>query len=123
MMKRNALVVDDSVTMRTLVSDLLKRLGFTTFEAGNGMEALAVARTMSVVDLVISDVNMPVMDGLSFVQKFRAIPTMRSTPVLMLTTETASEMKERAKSAGATGWLTKPFAPDQLSAVVHRVCP
>ena len=105
--------------MRMLVGDLLRRLGFKTLEAKTGFEALA--HLGSVIHLVVSDINMPDMDGITLVQRLRAIPAMRATPILMLTTETSGELK--AKAVGATGWLTKPFEASQLQAVVARVCP
>jgi len=120
-MTKTALVVDDSPTIRQLVVGVLRTLGFTTIEAENGAEA--ITRLGATIDLVICDVNMPVMDGITFVQRLRVVPTMKATPVLMLTTEIGEAIKSRARSAGATGWLTKPFAPDQLKAVVGRVCP
>lgn len=120
-MPKTALVVDDSPSMRALVTQVLHACGFATVEAENGADALP--KLGPSIDLVISDVNMPVMDGVTFVQRLRAVPAMKSTPVLMLTTEVGQAMKDRARQAGATGWLTKPFAPDQLRAVLNRVCP
>lgn len=120
-MPKTALVVDDSPTMRQLVTQVLRASGFVTVEAENG--AVAITKLSPSIDLVISDVNMPVMDGITFVQKLRAVPSMRSTPVLMLTTEVGQAIKDRAKQAGATGWLTKPFDPEKLRAVLGRVCP
>jgi len=120
-MTKTALVVDDSNTIRMLVVDVLRRIGFKTIEAKTGLEALAMLG--SEIHLVVSDINMPEMDGITLVQRLRAIPAMRATPILMLTTETSGELKARAKAVGATGWLTKPFEASQLQAVVARVCP
>lgn len=120
-MAKTALVVDDSPSMRLLVTQVLRACGFATVEAENGADA--ITKLGPSIDLVISDVNMPVMDGVTFVQKLRAVPSMKSTPVLMLTTEVGQAIKDRARAAGATGWLTKPFAPEQLRAVLGRVCP
>jgi len=122
-MARNVLVVDDSASMRALVSGTLKGLGFQTVEAGNGQEALECMKTMRTVDLIITDLNMPVMDGITFVQNVRRLVALKYVPVLLLTTETRTEHKEKAKAAGATGWLTKPFDPKQLTAVVQRLLP
>jgi two-component system, chemotaxis family, chemotaxis protein CheY len=122
-MARNVLVVDDSASMRALVCSTLKTLGYETTEAGNGQEALEKIRTIRVLDLVITDLNMPVMDGITLVQNLRRLGAMKYTPVLLLTTETRVEQKDKAKAAGATGWLTKPFDPKQLTAVVQRILP
>jgi len=122
-MARNVLVVDDSASMRALVCGTLKGLGFKTTEAGNGQEALMFIKMMSSVDLIITDLNMPVMDGITFVQNVRKLAALKFVPVLLLTTETRTEHKEKAKAAGATGWLTKPFDPKQLTAVVQRILP
>jgi two-component system chemotaxis response regulator CheY len=120
-MSKTALIVDDSNTIRMLVGDVLRRLGFKTLEAKTGVEALELVG--SAIHLIVSDINMPEMDGITLVQRLRAIPAMRATPILMLTTETSGELKAKAKAVGATGWLTKPFDPSQLQAVVARVCP
>jgi two-component system chemotaxis response regulator CheY len=120
---KTVLVVDDSASMRALVMSTLQKAGFKTFEATNGQEALGMIKAMPVVDLVITDLNMPIMDGITFVQKFRQLAAFKYTPVLLLTTETRSDHKDKAKAAGATGWLTKPFDPNQLLAVIQRVLP
>jgi two-component system chemotaxis response regulator CheY len=122
-MARNVLVVDDSTSMRALVCSTLKQLSFSTFEAPNGHDALERIRAMPSVDLIITDLNMPVMDGITFVQNVRKIAALKYVPVLLLTTETRTEHKDKAKAAGATGWLTKPFDPKQLTAVVQRILP
>jgi two-component system chemotaxis response regulator CheY len=109
--------------MRALVISTLKGLGFACTEAGNGQEALERIRTMPTVDMVITDLNMPIMDGITFVQNLRKLVALKFVPVLLLTTETRTEHKEKAKAAGATGWLTKPFDPGQLTAVVKRILP
>jgi two-component system chemotaxis response regulator CheY len=122
-MARNVLVVDDSSSMRALVSSTLKGMGFETTEAADGQEALNKVKTMRTVDLVITDLNMPVMDGITFVQNLRKLAALKYVPVLLLTTETRTEFKDKAKAAGATGWLTKPFDPKALTAVVQRILP
>jgi len=121
-MTKKALVVDDSMTMREMVSRSLRESGFETMTAGNGQEGLNVLKGAR-VDLIISDVNMPVMDGLAFLEQVRANSESKFTPVLMLTTESGAEMKERAKALGATGWLVKPFNPEMLRKVIARVVP
>jgi two-component system, chemotaxis family, chemotaxis protein CheY len=122
-MARNILVVDDSHSMRSLVCGTLKGLGFQTVEAANGQEAMERIRTMPTLDMVITDLNMPVMDGITFVQNMRKLAALKYVPVLLLTTETRGEQKDKAKAAGATGWLTKPFDPKQLTAVIQRILP
>jgi two-component system chemotaxis response regulator CheY len=120
---KTVLVVDDSASMRALVMQTLQKAGFKPVEASNGQEALDMVKAISKLDLVITDLNMPVMDGISFVQKLRALAAFKYTPVLLLTTETRQDHKDKAKAAGATGWLTKPFDPNQLLAVIQRVLP
>lgn len=114
------LAVDDSASMRQMVSFTLKSAGFDVTEASDGVEALQVAKSNS-FDVVISDVNMPNMDGLSLVKELRALSNYRFTPILMLTTESSSDKKQAGRSAGATGWIVKPFNPDQLLATVNKV--
>ena len=118
---RVALVVDDSASMRKLVSQTLRSVGYEICEAGNGIEALVQVTVAPRIDLVIADVNMPVMDGIKLVGQLRKNPNMLIVPILMLTTVTESRDKERAKLAGANGWMTKPFAPEQLIATIQKV--
>jgi len=122
-MSRSALIVDDSASMRSLVRDTLVAVGFSTVEADNGQVALEKAAQAGKFDLVVTDLNMPVLDGISFVQKLRTMAAFKFTPVLLLTTETRTDQKDKAKAAGATGWLTKPFDPSKLRAVVQKVLP
>lgn len=114
------LVVDDSNSIRDMVSFTLKSAGFETAEAKDGLEGLSKAKSSS-FDLVISDVNMPNMDGITLCQELRKLPSFKFTPILMLTTESSTEMKMRGKAAGATGWLVKPFNPEKLLATIKRV--
>lgn len=114
------MTIDDSVSMRKLVSATLVAAGHEVVEASNGTEALNLAKN-GLIQLFISDVNMPIMDGLTFVRNVRAIGAYKFTPVLMLTTEMDPEKKRSAKEAGATGWLVKPFDPEQLLATVRKV--
>ena len=120
-MPRSALVVDDSDTMRKLVCLTLQSIGFTTYQAKNGLEALIQAKDIRPLDLVIADLNMPVMDGLKLLSQLRRTPGVSIVPVLLLTTEVDRAVKERARMAGASGWLTKPFDPTQLAAVVQQI--
>jgi two-component system chemotaxis response regulator CheY len=113
------LIVDDSATMRALVRQALEPDGHTVLEAAQGAAALA-ALEQTAVDLVITDVIMPEMDGLGLTRRLRADEALRRIPVLILTTEATPAMKERGRTAGATGWLVKPFHPDTLRQAVRR---
>jgi two-component system chemotaxis response regulator CheY len=114
------LAVDDSASMRQMVGFTLKAAGFDVAEAEDGAVALSMARKEK-FSLVLADVNMPNMDGLSLVKELRTLPDYKFTPLLMLTTESTPEKKMEGKSAGATGWLVKPFNPEQLISTVKRV--
>ena len=116
------LAVDDSASMRQMVAFTLKGAGFNVIEAADGQQALEKAKQAS-FDLVLSDVNMPVMDGIELVKNLRALPDYKFTPILMLTTESAGDKKMQGKNAGATGWLVKPFNPEQLLATIRKVLP
>ena len=115
------LAVDDSASMRQMVSFTLKGAGHDVVEASDGVEALQLAKTQSGVDLVISDINMPNMDGISLIKELRALPAFKFTPILMLTTESGGDKKQEGKAAGATGWIVKPFNPDQRLATIGKV--
>lgn len=114
------LAVDDSASMRQMVSFTLKGAGYDVIEAEDGQKALDKAK-VSAVDLVLTDVNMPVMDGIELVRNLRTLPDYKFTPILMLTTESAGDKKIQGKNAGATGWLVKPFNPEQLLATIKKV--
>lgn len=114
------LAVDDSRSMRALVGSTLTEAGHEVIEASEGLEALEVARTEK-VDLVLADVNMPNMDGIRLVRELRSLPDYQFVPILMLTTEISPERKKEAKSAGATGWMVKPFDPARLLATLAKV--
>jgi two-component system chemotaxis response regulator CheY len=114
------LAVDDSASIRQMVSLTTTGAGHRCVTASNGAEALVLAANTP-IDLVLTDQNMPVMDGLTLVRSLRAIPRFSNTPILVLTTETGDDMRARGRSAGATGWLTKPFDPATLLAVIDRV--
>ena len=119
-MSKTVLVVDDSTSMRQMVTFTLKEAGFEVLEGGNGQEGLARAQGHT-VNLVITDLNMPVMDGMTMIRHLRARPEFKFTPILMLTTESQQEKKLEGKAAGATGWIVKPFNPEQLLQVVNKV--
>ena len=120
-MKKKVMTVDDSRTMREMVTFTLKGAGYEVVEAADGQQALN-ALTANKVDLVIADLNMPVMDGLTLIRKLRALPQYRTTPLLMLTTEADEKKKSEGRAAGATGWIVKPFDPAKLISVVQKVC-
>lgn len=121
-MSKKILAVDDSKTMRDMVAFTLKGAGHNVLEANDGQHALSVLGS-SKVDLVITDVNMPNMDGISLVKALRGHAVHRSTPILILTTESDASKKSAGKDAGATGWIVKPFVPEKLLEVVKKVCP
>jgi len=119
-MARMIMTVDDSTSMRQMVKATLISAGYDVVEYADGQEALEYARDNS-VDLVITDVNMPRMDGITLVSELRQLPAYRLTPVLLLTTESSMDKKMEGKKAGATGWIVKPFNPAQLLATLSRV--
>ena len=121
-MPRTVLVVDDAMTMRKMVAFTLRGAGFEVVEAGHGAEGLKQLAAKP-VDLIITDVNMPVMDGIEFTRQARAALRGRPVPILILTTESDQSKKAEARAAGATGWIVKPFQQDQLLAVVGKVLP
>lgn len=120
-MAKKILAVDDSKTMRDMVSFTLKGAGYEVIEAHDGKMALQQL-AKGKVDLVITDVNMPNMDGLTLVRTLRADPIHKVTPILVLTTEGDATKKNEGRAAGATGWIVKPFEPDKLVQVVQKVC-
>ena len=120
-MKKKVLTVDDSRTMRDMVTFTLKGAGYDVVEAADGQQALGIIGANK-VDLVITDLNMPVMDGLTLIRRFRATPAHRTLPILMLTTEADEKKKAEGRAVGATGWIVKPFNPEKLISVVQKVC-
>jgi two-component system chemotaxis response regulator CheY len=119
-MTATVLIVDDSRTVRSLVREALVNGGYSVTEAADGKRALDALQTI-VPDLIITDVNMPEMDGITFVRTYRSQPAAPRVPILILTTVTDQAMKQKGRDAGATGWICKPFQPDQLRDVVKRV--
>lgn len=114
------LAVDDSASMRQMVSYTLKNAGHDVTLANDGQEALDVANGER-FDLVLTDVNMPLMDGITLTRELRALQPYKFTPILVLTTESGTDRKMEGKAAGATGWIVKPFNPEQLIAVIRKV--
>ncbi len=121
-MSKLILAVDDSKTMRDMVSFTLKGAGFDVLEAEDGVDALGKVGGKN-IDLVITDINMPNMDGITLVKELRSAPEFKSTPILILTTESDQNKRQEGRDAGATGWVVKPFDPDKLLQVINKVCP
>ena len=115
------LIVDDSVSVRTMLNQLLTQAGHTIDEAGDGEEALEKAQLTN-YDLILTDVNMPLLDGIELCRELRQMQNFRFTPILIITTESADKIKQQGKLAGATGWLIKPFDPDKLVNTVSLLC-
>jgi two-component system chemotaxis response regulator CheY len=119
-MAKTILAVDDSASIRQMVSFTLKGAGYDVVEASDGQDGLDKAKTKS-FNLVLTDQNMPRMDGITLIKSLRALPQYKTVPILMLTTESSDAMKAQGKAAGATGWLVKPFDPQKLLDVVKKV--
>ena len=119
-MAKTILAVDDSGSLRQMLSFILREAGYAVIEAVDGLDGLAKAKQQA-VDLVLTDQNMPGMDGLSLIKALRAMQNYKTVPILMLTTESGSEIKAMGKAAGATGWLVKPFDPTRLTEVVGKL--
>lgn len=122
-MSKTILIVDDSATMIMSVKSNLEMNGFKVETAGDGVQALSKLKAGIKPDLIITDINMPNMDGVTLVKQLRAQAKFKSTPILILTTEGGDDKKQQGKDAGATGWIVKPFAPDKLLQVIGKVCP
>ena len=119
-MTKTILTIDDSVSIRQMVAMTLRGAGLEVLEASNGSEGYDKAIS-SRIDAVITDLNMPIMNGLEFLRKFRQHPAGKGIPVILLTTESDEELKRQARESGATGWIVKPFKQEQLVAVIRKV--
>ena len=117
---KTIMTVDDSASLRQMVSFVLRGGGYEVVEAVDGLDALSKLNGQD-LDLLLSDINMPKMDGIELTRKLRAMPQYKFVPIVLLTTESHPEKKQEGKSAGATAWIVKPFNPDQLLAVVKKV--
>ena len=122
-MAKTVLVVDDSPTMRQMVAFTLTSAGYQVVEAGNGKEAVGKVNGGAKPDLVVTDLNMPEMDGITLIKEILKMPALKFTPILMLTTEASDDKKKAGQAAGATGWIVKPFNPEQMMAVIKKVLP
>ncbi len=118
-MAKTIMTVDDSASVRQMVSFTLKSEGHSVIEAVDGKDALG--KLKGPVDMIITDLNMPNMDGIELIKQVRAQSAYKFIPIIMLTTESQAEKKQDGKAAGATGWIVKPFKPEQLLAVVKKV--
>jgi two-component system chemotaxis response regulator CheY len=119
-MAKTILSVDDSSSLRQMVAFSLKAAGYLVVDAVDGQDGLDKAQ-LQTVDLVLTDQNMPRMDGLQLIRALRQLPSYQKVPILMLTTESSDEMKSQGRAAGANGWLVKPFDPERLIEVVKKV--
>lgn len=122
-MSKTVLVVDDSPTMRQMVAFTLSNAGFQVVEAEHGKDAMDKVAGGPKMDLVVTDLNMPEMDGIALIKELRQLVSFKFTPILMLTTESAEEKKREGKAAGATGWIVKPFNPELMLKVIAKVMP
>lgn len=120
-MAKTIMIVDDSASMRRVVGMALKGAGYEVLEGCDGKDALSKL-TGQKVHMIISDVNMPVMDGIAFLKAVKQHPSYKFTPVIMLTTESEESKKREGQAAGARAWVVKPFQPDQLINAVNRLC-
>lgn len=119
-MSHTIMTVDDSPSIRQMVGFTLRQAGHQVVEAVDGRDALEKLQRQS-VSLILTDLNMPNLDGLELIRRARALPACRFIPIVLLTTESLAEKKQEARAAGATGWIVKPFTPQQLIAVISKV--
>lgn len=120
-MSKVIMSVDDSTSIRQMVGFILKDAGYEVVEAVDGQDAVSHLLNNSVIDMIITDLNMPNMDGIELIKQARAMPKYKYIPIVMLTTESQDNKKQAGKAAGATGWIVKPFQPEQLLAVIKKV--
>ncbi len=119
-MAKKILSVDDSASVRQMVTFALETAGYETVQAEDGREALALLKTTT-VDMIVTDLNMPNLNGIDLIKQVRALPNFKFVPIVLLTTESEDSKKAEGKAAGATGWIVKPFKQDQLLAVVKKL--
>ncbi|MFO7982747.1 MAG: response regulator [Desulfuromonadales bacterium] len=119
-MSKRIMTVDDSASVRQMVSFTLKNSGYDVLEADDGQAALEMMQEQA-VDMIVTDLNMPRLDGIELIREARKLPGGKFIPIIMLTSESQAGKKQQGKEAGATGWIVKPFKPEQLLAVVQRV--
>lgn len=119
-MKKRVMTVDDSSTVRKILRQTLEQAGYEVLEAEDGQDALQVL-DKEAIDLLVTDLNMPNLNGIGLIKELRKIPGRRFLPIIMLTSETEDEIRREGKAAGASGWIVKPFKPEQLLAVVRMI--
>jgi two-component system, chemotaxis family, chemotaxis protein CheY len=117
---KTVMTVDDSASVRQMVDFVLREGGYEVIQAVDGLDALSKLKGQE-VHLILSDINMPQMDGLELTRQLRALPQYKFVPIILLTTESHPEKKQEGKAAGATGWIVKPFTPEQILAVLKKV--
>jgi two-component system chemotaxis response regulator CheY len=117
---KTILALDDSPSVRQMVKLTLTGAGYSVVEANDGVEGLAKAKS-NAINMVVTDLNMPNMNGLAFIREMRKLPAYKGIPIVFLTTESDDGVKQQAKAAGATGWITKPFKPEQLTAIAKKL--
>ena len=122
-MSRKIMVIDDLATQRTAMKYVLSGMGYLVIEADNGQIALNLLEQDPAVDAIIADYRMPKLDGLTLLQKVKNIPSFQSIPILILLMESQLQYKEQIREAGATGWLLKPWQPEQLGTVIRKIIP
>jgi len=120
-MAKSILIVDDAISMRGLLSMTLNNLGYNVVEANDGEDAMIKLSSSNKIDLIITDLNMPKMDGIELIKKLKLDPRYKFIPVIMLTTEGQESKKEEGRAAGAKAWVVKPFKPDVLHGVVKKI--
>ena len=118
-MGKTIMTVDDSASVRQMVAFTMKGKGYDVIEAVDGKDALS--KLQGSIDMIITDLNMPNLDGIGLIKAVRANPTYKFVPIIMLTTESQGVKKQEGKAAGATGWIIKPFKPEQLLGVVNKL--
>ncbi|MDT8441445.1 MAG: response regulator [Desulfuromonadales bacterium] len=121
-MRKRVMTVDDSATVRQILKMTLEEASYQVFQAEDGQDALEKLIDQE-IDLLVTDLNMPRLDGIELIKQVRQSPGRRFLPIIMLTSESHPEKKQAGKAAGASGWIVKPFKPTQLLAVVRMVCP
>jgi two-component system chemotaxis response regulator CheY len=121
MATKHALIVDDSATMRNMIKAVVTEMGFEVITAQDGEKAFRSAQSQS-FDIIITDINMPNMDGIELIRLLRETDSMKYTPILVITTEGGESVKQSGKAAGASGWIVKPFNPDTLKRAVGKLC-
>jgi two-component system chemotaxis response regulator CheY len=119
-MSKVIMTVDDSASVRQMVSFTIRDAGYEVIEAVDGRDALSKINGKA-INMVITDLNMPNLDGIGLIRELRSLPAFKFVPIIMLTTESQAEIKQDGKAAGATGWIVKPFKPEQLLAVIRKV--